>query len=122
MLSAEEVKKLDEACDKLVEHPKVRFAGVINDRGNMVAGDIKTGIRLYDTDARRKMRFNELVLEHSMRKEDDDILGSISFIASKREKVLMISIPMGEHLIIISAEPDSSVSEITGLCGKLFGL
>ena len=47
-----------------------------------------------------------------MRKDFDEGLGPIDYIASRRGKVTMISIPTKEYLILISANRDINVEEI----------
>lgn len=104
---------------KIHLHPGVRFAGVINQMGNLVAGGFKDGInRLVDYN-KEHMMYMELVLELRMRKEFDEELGQVNYLHSRRDKVSMISIPLNEYLVLISAEVWANVEELVKTVQKL---
>ena len=73
----EEVKKID---------TKIRFAGVINPRGRIVAGGMKEGIEPLENKKDDEMLFMELALRVRMRKKFDRQLGNVKFSMSQREK------------------------------------
>ena len=103
---------LDDACRKIQKIPKVRFVGVLNKMGKRIAGGFNEGITSYLEDTQNQMMYVQLTLEYLMRKDFDEGLGPIDYIASRRGKVTMISIPTKEYLILISAERDINVEEI----------
>ena len=47
-----------------------------------------------------------------MRKDFDKELGPIDYIASRRGKVTMISIPTKEYLVLISAQRDVNIERV----------
>ena len=55
-----------------------------------------------------------------MRKEYNETLGPINYTTSKRGKVMMVSVPMYDHIVLISAEPDSDASTLAGKTKDLF--
>jgi hypothetical protein len=110
--STNEIQSLEESCQKVLQLPKIRFVGVINKMGNRIAGGFKKGITSYLQDKESRMMYVQLTLEYLMRKDFDKGLGKIDYIASRRGKVTMISIPSGEYLVLISAERDVNVEEI----------
>ena len=111
MLSSEK-QSLDEACKKIIQIPKVRFVGVLNNMGKRIAGGFKEGVTSYLEDEQNSMMYVQLTLEYLMRKDLHEGLGPIDYIASRRGKVTMISIPTKEYLILISANRDINVEEI----------
>ncbi len=94
----ESIKKLDS---------KIRFAGVINERGRLVAGGIKDGIEPLDSEKEDEMLFMELALRVKMRKEFDKQLGKVKFSMSLRDKALALSFPIGDDALYVYAEPDA---------------
>ena len=98
-------------CKKILQEPEIRFAGVINGMGRLVAGGFKEGIEPLEDDAERQKMYMELALRVSMRKEFDYSLGPVKYSASRREKVVMMSFPMDSNILLISAEQDSSIDE-----------
>ena len=55
----------------------------------------------------------------STQKELDEILGPIDYIASRRTNQLIISVPIGENLVLITAEPDADDKDIIKKAEKL---
>lgn len=103
---------LDDACQKIQQIPKVRFVGVLDKMGKKIAGGFKEGLSSYLEDKQNQMMYVQLTLEYLMRRDFDDKLGAIDYIASRRGKVTMISIPTKEYLILISAQRDIDVEEM----------
>lgn len=118
--SAEELKKLDEQCQKLSEEEKVRHVGVINELGHLIAGGFRKGIKPILTEDRIKMVYMQMQLDFNMRQELDDVLGTIDYISSRRTKQLIISVPVGENLVLITAEPDADDKKIIKKAEELF--
>ena len=103
---------LSDACMKIQQIPKVRFVGVLDKMGKKIAGGFKEGVKSYLEGKQNQMMYVQLTLEYLMRRDFDDELGAIDYIASRRGKVTMISIPTKEYLILISAQRDIDVEEI----------
>jgi hypothetical protein len=118
--SPEDIQKLDEACMKLSEEDKVRYVGVINELGRLIAGGFKKGIASLLDDEKITMTYMQMQLDFKMRKELDDVLGPIDYIASRRTKQLIISVPIGQNLVLISAEPYADDREIIKKAEELF--
>ena len=92
--------------------PKIRFAGVINERGRLVAGGMKENIEPLENEKDDEMIFMELALRVKMRKEFDRQLGPVNFAMASRERALAISIPIKEDILYIIAEPDANYATI----------
>ena len=121
-LDMEKSKKvLEEKCNEMLSYPKIRFCGIINNMGNLTAGKFKEDLMPHEDDNKRRSMYMQLSLEIAMRKDHDETLGPVEYIASKRGKVLMVSIPVSDHIILISAEPDSNPENIATKASKLFG-
>ncbi len=120
ILTAEDTKKLDQACLKLSEEDKVRHVGVINSLGHLVAGGLRKGTDSLLTDQKVRMLYMQMQLDFNMRKEMDDVLGPIDYIASRRKNLLVISVPVGENLVSITAEPNADDKTIIKKAEDLF--
>jgi len=93
--------------------PKIRFAGVINPRGRIIAGGMKEGIEPLEKTKDDEMLFMELALRVRMRKEFDKQLGKVKFSMSQRENALAMSFPIGiEDALYVYAEPDADYGVI----------
>ncbi|NND87534.1 MAG: hypothetical protein HKM23_09510 [Nitrosopumilus sp.] len=120
LLSAEDLKKLDTECKKLSEEDKVRHVGVINELGRLIAGGFRQGVTPILSEDRIRMVYMQMQLDFNMRQELDDVLGPIDYIASRRTKQLIISVPIGENLVLITAEPDADDKKIIKKAEELF--
>jgi hypothetical protein len=119
-LSAEKVFELENACSKLLEEDEVRFVGVINHLGNMIAGGFKKGIKPLLSQQNIQMVFMQMNLDFNMRQEYDEILGDIDYITSRRKKQLIINVPLGENFVLITAEPTADDKKLIKMAEKLF--
>ena len=119
-LTAEQVKILDSACQELLKEDKVRHVGVINELGHLVAGGMRDGVKPLLDEHKMKMMYMQMQLDFNMRQEVDDVLGPIDYIASRRKHNLVISVPEGENLVLITAEPDADDRRIIKRAEELF--
>lgn len=120
MIQQDKIKSLDDACKKVLETPKIRFAGVLDKMGNRIAGGFKEGLSSYLLGPDSRRMYIQLTLEFLMRKDFDKELGAIDYIASRRGKVTMISIPTKDYLVLISAQRDVNVEEIISTVNSAF--
>lgn len=119
---ANEYWLFDQKCKKLLQEKEIRFAGLINNMGRLVAGGFKEEIKPLEDDAERQKMYMELALRVSMRKEFDYSLGTVKYSASRREKIVMMSFPINNNVLLISAEPDSDIDKTANKIMKLIGL
>ena len=88
--------------------------------GKKIAGGFKDGVTSYLQDKENEAMYIQLTLEFLMRKDFDKELGSMDYIASRRGKVTMISIPTKKYLVLISAERDVDVEKVIRDVNKAF--
>jgi len=99
--SIEDVKK---KIKNILEEPEVRFCGLIDNYGELVAGDFRKGVIPLETDKQRRQMFQELAHRVANRQGFDSNLGRVKYSASRREKVVMMSFPIGRYIILIITE------------------
>ena len=83
---------------------KVRFAGIINSKGRLIAGGMAPSIKRLGDRKRDEMLYMELALRVKMRREFDDDLGKVKFSMSFREKLIVMSFPMDNDVLMVSME------------------
>jgi len=87
--------------------PKIRFAGVINERGRLVAGGMKEEVEPLESQKEDEVLFMELALKAKMRKEFDKQLGSVNFAMSLREKAIAMSFPIvNSDILYVFTDPN----------------
>ncbi|QUC64022.1 hypothetical protein NsoK4_06090 [Nitrosopumilus sp. K4] len=95
----------------ILSFPEIRFVGIIDNMGNLVAGDYKKGVVPIAKIDQYKICM-EHALELFMKNDLDDSLGPLDYIISKRKNIKIITIPVSNYLVLISAESNVKVEPI----------
>lgn len=96
-------------CQSILDlEKKIRFAGVINQRGRLVAGGMKENVKPLENQKDDEMIFMELALRIKMRKEFDKQLGPVNFAMASRQRALAMSFLLNDDILYVVAEPDSN--------------
>ena len=105
------LKLYDKKCNNLLEESEIRFAGIVDNDGKLVAGGFKEGLTPYEDDENKLQEFFKFVSKASIRKEFDESLGPINFIAARRDKAVLVSFPfpVTQILLLMSAEPTVNI-------------
>lgn len=112
----------DEKCKNLLKEPEIRFAGIVDIQGNLVLGGFKEGLTPYENDETKLQAFYNFVSKASIRKEFDESLGPINYIAARRDKAVLISFPfpLSQILLLISAEPNVNIENLAKKVVEIF--
>jgi hypothetical protein len=103
----------DKLCDRIFAVDKgVRFAGVIDKMGNLVAGGMRKGIDPLEPRQERRKLYLEFALRNAMRQDFDSEYGRVIYTLSEREKIKITSFPMGEQLVLVSIDKDRPHAKI----------
>ena len=113
----------DIRCKDLLDEDEIRFAGIINEAGNLIYGGFKKGILPLESDQAKLESFMKFVSKISLRKEYDDSLGPINYLVARRDKAVLISFPfpLSRILLLISAEPTVNIENLASTVTKIFG-
>jgi len=110
-------------CDLLLKEDEIRFAGLINSMGKLVAGGPKEGTDQLKDEAELQKMFLELALRVSMRMEFDYSLGPVKYSASRREKAVMMSFPINNNVLLVIIDPlidiDKFAQKVLKIIGKI---
>ena len=93
-------------CQKVMDlDPQIRFAGVINERGRLVAGGMREGVKPLEQEKDDEVLFMELALRVRMRREFDKQLGPVNFAMASRRRALTMSFRLDNDILYVAAEP-----------------
>lgn len=112
----------EQKCQNLLKEPEIRFAGLINPMGHLVAGGMKKGLKPLEDDADMRKLYMELILRVSTRQEFDKTLGEVKYAASRRTKAVVMSFPIDNKVLLVSANPDVSIDETANKIMKIAGI
>ncbi len=104
----------DEKCTRLLDEDEIRFAGIINEHGELISGGFKVGLTPLEGDESKLKSFMEFISKVSIRKEYDQSLGPINYLAARRDKAVLISFPfpISRIVLLISAEPSVNIENL----------
>jgi len=116
------LKLYDEKCNHLLEESDIRFAGIVDNDGKLVAGGFKEGLTPYENDETKLQEFFKFVSKASIRKGFDESLGPINYIAARRDKAVLVSFPfpVTQILLLISAEPTVNIESLAKKVIQIF--
>ena len=116
------LKLYDAKCNRLLGESQIRFAGIVDKNGKLIAGGFKEGLTPYENDETKLQSFFEFVSKASIRKEFDESLGPINYIAARRDKAVLVSFPfpVTNILLLISAEPTVNIESLAKKVIQMF--
>jgi len=105
--------KYEKLCDTLFDmNRSIRFAGVIDKMGKLIAGGMRKGIEPLDSKEERRKLYLEYALRTAMRQDFDSKYGRVIYTMAEREKIKIASFPMGEHLVLVSIDRKAAHEKI----------
>lgn len=116
------LKLYGEKCRELLREAEIRFAGIVDKGGQLIAGGFKEGLVPHEVDETRLQSFLEFVSKASIRKEYDKSLGPINYLAARRDKAVLVSFPfpITQILLLISAEPTVNIETLAKKVVEIF--
>jgi hypothetical protein len=109
-------------CKSLANEKDVRFAGIIDENGKLVAGGFKDGLEPLEGSESKLHEFMEFVSRLTLRKEFDKTLGPINYLAARRDKLILVSFPfpISKFVLLISAEPTMNIEKLADTVVQIF--
>ena len=102
----EDIKK---KIDDILLDPEIRFCGLIDSKGELVAGGFDSEAVPMLNVAQRRQMFQELAHRVANRQGFDADLGRVKYSASRRENAVMLSFPFGKYVVLVTANPGINI-------------
>lgn len=112
---------LEAACDALAAAPGVRFAGAVDRMGRLAAGSFRRGVRSHLDDKGDRTAYMQFAMEIFLGEQFDERLGAVEHVVTRRKKVTVICMPVGAHVVLVSAEPGADVGGTIEAARRAFG-
>ena len=81
-------------------------------KGKLIENKFREGIIPFENDEEQRQIFRELALRVSARKNFDYSMGAVKYSASRREKLVMMSFPLKECILLITADPHVNIDRL----------
>ena len=106
------IKEYEKRCQELLKDDEVRFAGLLDEFGKLLAGGYNKDIDPRLTKDQHDTVCRELASRVEKRKKYDTELGRVKYSASRRDHVVIMSFPIYEKVIMIVAEPNVNMDRL----------
>ena len=104
---------LKDICKKILYlDGKIRFVGLVNERGRLITGAVKENVEFLVDEKDREMLFMEVALRTRMGNEFDNCLGLVDFCITHRENVIIMKLPIRNETLYVSAEKGLELDKI----------
>jgi hypothetical protein len=104
---------LDKLCFQVFKFDRrVRYAGILDDTGRIVAGGMRKGISSLEPASEDLRLMANLTIQIGTDKTWDRYFGKIQYTLVKREKVNMLIFGFGNYLMLITTQPDFDLEQI----------
>ena len=105
-------KLFKQKLDEILSEQEIRFAGFVNMQGDLVEGQFREDVVPFENDEEQKSIFRELAVRISTRKNFDFSMGAVKYSASRREKLVMMSFPLKNIILLITTEPHVNIDRL----------
>lgn len=122
LVSSFEYRKYQRVYEELLKETKIRFVGFIDYMGNLVIGGFREGVMPLKEESERRKIFLEVALRVRTREEFDNNVGPVKYAASRRAKVVMMTFPLANKILLVSMEPDVEIDIIAKKIIKICGI
>ena len=102
----------NQKLDEILSEKDIRFAGFVGLDGNLLKGRFREDVIPFENDEEQQQVFRELASRISTRKKFDYSMGPVKYSASRREKLVMMSFPLKNMIILITAEPNVNIDRL----------
>jgi len=116
---AKKIDLLDIVQKILALDSKMRFAAVIDPKGNIREAIMKAGKTSLDSQKEEEHFCKQVAQRRSMRKEFDRSLGKVRYVHVEREKVSQMVIYTKRNIIYFAMEPEMSINAKIRLISKI---
>jgi hypothetical protein len=106
------VNDYENKCQKILEGDEIRFAGLLDESGNLLAGGFKQKMIPRLSEEKFKTICKELASRVAKRKKQDKELGYVKYSASRREHVVIMSFPIYDQVVMVIAESHVNIDRL----------
>ena len=103
---------IKQKLDEIFSEKEIRFAGFVNMKGDLEEGKFREDIVPFENDEEQQKIFRELALRISTRKKFNYSMVPVKYSASRREKLVMMSFPLKNTILLITAEPNVNIDRL----------
>jgi hypothetical protein len=100
-------------CDTIIKLDRnIRFVGIVNNRGEVIEGGFRQGIEPLLNGTEEQQMYIHSLSNLTMLQSYSDRLGLIRYSLTEHEKVILMTFPLGDGILCLSAMPKANMNKI----------
>ena len=100
-------------CDRIIKLDRsIRFVGVVNNRGEVIEGGFKQGVEPMLNGTDEQQMYIHSLSNLTMLQSYKDRLGMVRYNITEHEKVILMTFPLGDGILCVSALPKTNMNKI----------
>ena len=119
MAARKKIDLLDITQQIVSLNSKMRFAAIIDSKGNIREGIMKKGQTSLNSQKEEEHFCKQVAQRRSMRKEFDRSLGKVNYIHVERAKVSQLVIYTKRNIVFFTVEPETPITTKIKLVDKI---
>ena len=119
MVSNKETQLLKDAEDVLALNTSMRFAAILDLKGNIIEGIMKDRKTSLESQKQQEKFCKDAAKARKMREAYDKKLGKVRYVHTERENVTQITVYVKKFTIFITMEPELSVNKKLQIVTKI---
>lgn len=110
----------DKICNEIFKFDRrIRHASLLDESGRTISGGMRKGISSLEPQSEDLRLMANITIELSTDKTWDQYFGKTQYTFVKREKLNMLTFPVGTKLFIVSTEPDFTLQQAQELRNQI---
>src|ERR671910_14237 len=100
-------------CDRIIKLDRsIRFVGIVNNRGEVIEGGFKQGVEPLLNGTDEQQMYIQSLSNLTMLQSYSDRLGAVRYSLTEHEKVTLMTFPLGDGILCLSAMPKANMDKI----------
>jgi uncharacterized protein DUF6659 len=100
-------------CDRIIKLDRgIRFVGIVNNRGEVIEGGFKQGIEPLLNGTDEQQMYIHSLSNLTMLQSYSDRLGMVRYSLTEHEKVTLMTFPLRDGILCLSAMPKADMNRI----------
>ncbi|HEX2473062.1 MAG TPA: DUF6659 family protein [Nitrososphaera sp.] len=100
-------------CDRIIKLDRsIRFVGIVNNRGEVIEGGFKQGVEPLLNGTDEQQMYIHSLSNLTMLQSYSDRLGRVRYSLTEHEKVTLMTFPLEDGILCLSAMPKANMNKI----------
>jgi hypothetical protein len=100
-------------CERIIKLDRsIRFVGIVNNRGEVIEGGFKQGLEPLLNGTDEQQMYIHSLSNLTMLQSYNDRLGKVRYSLTEHEKVTLMTFPLGDGILCLSAMPKANMDKI----------